>query len=83
MGGVSAAVSKTANAPIERSGRLSKPYNGIGECFGRTMKDEAVLALWRGNTANVIRYFPTQVTSSVHCLIYDFLLLVFYVAFCG
>jgi solute carrier family 25 (adenine nucleotide translocator) protein 4/5/6/31 len=74
MGGVSAAVSKTAAAPIERvklliqnqdemlkSGRLSEPYKGIGDCFARTMKDEGVIALWRGNTANVIRYFPTQV----------------------
>ncbi|CAK8577036.1 unnamed protein product [Lathyrus sativus] len=73
MGGVSAAVSKTAAAPIERvklliqnqdemlkSGRLSEPYKGIGDCFARTMKDEGVIALWRGNTANVIRYFPTQ-----------------------
>lgn len=74
MGGVSAAVSKTAAAPIERiklliqnqdemikSGRLSEPYKGISDCFARTMKDEGVIALWRGNTANVIRYFPTQV----------------------
>ncbi|XP_059443392.1 ADP,ATP carrier protein 1, mitochondrial [Corylus avellana] len=73
MGGVSAAVSKTAAAPIERvklliqnqdemlkTGRLSEPYKGIGDCFKRTMKDEGVVALWRGNTANVIRYFPTQ-----------------------
>jgi solute carrier family 25 (adenine nucleotide translocator) protein 4/5/6/31 len=73
MGGVSAAVSKTAAAPIERvklliqnqdemikTGRLSEPYKGIGECFGRTIKDEGMTSLWRGNTANVIRYFPTQ-----------------------
>ncbi|XP_026392175.1 ADP,ATP carrier protein 1, mitochondrial-like [Papaver somniferum] len=73
MGGVSAAVSKTAASPIERvklliqnqdemikSGRLSRPYSGIADCFGRTMKNEGVLALWRGNTASVIRYFPTQ-----------------------
>jgi solute carrier family 25 (adenine nucleotide translocator) protein 4/5/6/31 len=73
MGGVSAAVSKTAAAPIERvklliqnqdemikSGRLSHRYTGIGDCFKRTMADEGALALWRGNTANVIRYFPTQ-----------------------
>ncbi|XP_058102905.1 ADP,ATP carrier protein 3, mitochondrial-like [Magnolia sinica] len=73
MGGVSAAVSKTAAAPIERvklliqnqdemikSGRLSEPYKGIGDCFGRTIKDEGFIALYRGNTANVIRYFPTQ-----------------------
>ena len=75
MGGVSAAVSKTAAAPIERvklliqnqdemlrAGRLSEPYKGITDCFTRTVKDEGVLSLWRGNTANVLRYFPTQVT---------------------
>ncbi|KAE8700267.1 ADP,ATP carrier protein [Hibiscus syriacus] len=73
MGGVSAAVSKTAAAPIERvklliqnqdemirAGRLSEPYKGIGDCFKRTMAEEGVMSLWRGNTANVIRYFPTQ-----------------------
>lgn len=73
MGGVSAAVSKTAAAPIERvklliqnqdemikQGRLSAPYKGIGDCFSRTMADEGMVSLWRGNTANVIRYFPTQ-----------------------
>nr|AFK44525.1 unknown [Medicago truncatula] len=73
MGGVSAAVSKTAAAPIERiklliqnqdemikAGRLSEPYKGIGDCFKRTTAEEGVVALWRGNTANVIRYFPTQ-----------------------
>ena len=107
MGGVSAAVSKTAAAPIERvklliqnqvistlsqsvdhcsrvhalpyalgylldhwltliqdemlkSGRLSRKYDGIGECFRRTTAEEGVVSLWRGNTANVIRYFPTQ-----------------------
>ena len=73
MGGVSAAVSKTAAAPIERvklliqnqdemlkSGRLARKYDGIGECFKRTIADEGFVSLWRGNTANVIRYFPTQ-----------------------
>ncbi|KAK4689484.1 hypothetical protein P7C73_g625, partial [Tremellales sp. Uapishka_1] len=73
MGGVSAAVSKTAAAPIERvkllvqnqgemikQGRLSTPYAGIGDCFKRTYADEGMVSLWRGNTANVIRYFPTQ-----------------------
>ncbi|OIW08358.1 hypothetical protein TanjilG_03034 [Lupinus angustifolius] len=71
-GGVSAAVSMTAPPPIERvklfiqnqdelikSGRLSEPYKGISDCFARTMNDEGI-ALWRGNTANVLRYFPTQ-----------------------
>ncbi|KAL1690191.1 mitochondrial carrier domain-containing protein [Schizophyllum commune] len=73
MGGVSAAVSKTAAAPIERikllvqnqgemikQGRLDRPYKGIGDAFVRTYRDEGLVSLWRGNTANVIRYFPTQ-----------------------
>jgi solute carrier family 25 (adenine nucleotide translocator) protein 4/5/6/31 len=73
MGGVSAAVSKTAAAPIERvklliqnqdemikQGRLDRKYNGIVDCFKRTLADEGTVSLWRGNTANVIRYFPTQ-----------------------
>jgi len=73
MGGVSAAVSKTAAAPIERiklllqnqdemikSGRLSVPYKGIVDCFRRVLTEEGTLSLWRGNLANVIRYFPTQ-----------------------
>jgi solute carrier family 25 (adenine nucleotide translocator) protein 4/5/6/31 len=73
MGGVSAAVSKTAAAPIERvklliqnqdemikSGRLTEPYKGITDCFSRVIREEGVVSLWRGNMANVIRYFPTQ-----------------------
>jgi len=73
MGGVSAAVSKTAAAPIERvkllirnqdemlkSGRLTEPYKGIGDCFLRVTREEGIVALWRGNAANVLRYFPTQ-----------------------
>jgi len=73
MGGVSAAVSKTAAAPIERvklliqnqdemikSGRLTNPYKGIGDCFRRVISEEGFAQLWRGNMANVIRYFPTQ-----------------------
>jgi len=73
MGGVSAAISKTAAAPIERvklliqnqdemikSGRLTEPYKGIADCFGRVTREEGTISLWRGNMANVIRYFPTQ-----------------------
>lgn len=73
MGGVSAAVSKTAAAPIERvklliqnqdemlkAGRLDRPYAGISDCFKRVIAEEGVGSLWRGNLANVLRYFPTQ-----------------------
>eukprot|EP00730_Choanoeca_flexa_P004465 TRINITY_DN11703_c0_g5_i1.p1 TRINITY_DN11703_c0_g5~~TRINITY_DN11703_c0_g5_i1.p1 ORF type:complete len:325 (+),score=79.88 TRINITY_DN11703_c0_g5_i1:45-1019(+) len=73
LGGVAAAISKTAAAPIERikllvqnqgemlkSGRLDRPYTGVGDCFRRVIADEGVGSLWRGNLANVLRYFPTQ-----------------------
>jgi len=73
LGGVSAGISKTAAAPIERvklliqnqdemikQKTLDTRYEGIGECFRRTIKTEGFLALWRGNWANVLRYFPTQ-----------------------
>ncbi|OMP87056.1 ADP,ATP carrier protein [Diplodia seriata] len=43
-----------------RAGRLDRKYNGIADCFRRTTAQEGVVSLWRGNTANVIRYFPTQ-----------------------
>ena len=43
-----------------KSGRLDRKYDGIIECFKRTTANEGVASLWRGNTANVIRYFPTQ-----------------------
>ncbi|EGD78898.1 ADP/ATP translocator [Salpingoeca rosetta] len=73
LGGVAAAVSKTAAAPIERiklllqnqgemlkTGSLDRPYSGVMDCFGRVIKSEGVGSLWRGNAANVLRYFPTQ-----------------------
>lgn len=81
MGGVAAVVAKSAAAPIERvkllmqsqgelikSGHLSQPYHGIGNCFARVLREEGVLAFWRGNYANAIRYFPTQVGVYFHCL---------------
>lgn len=71
-GGVAAAVSKTAVAPIERVKLLlqvqdaskqiaaDKKYKGIIDCFSRVAKEQGFWSLWRGNLANVIRYFPTQ-----------------------
>jgi len=71
-GGISAAISKTAVAPIERVKLLlqvqhvnkqiaaDKRYKGIVDCLVRIPKEQGFLAFWRGNLANVIRYFPTQ-----------------------
>merc|ERR1712061_820452 len=64
-GGIAAAVSKTAVAPIERvklllqvqaaSKQISaeNAYKGMVDCFVRIPKERGILA-------NVIRYFPTQ-----------------------
>ncbi|XP_067129736.1 ADP/ATP translocase 3 [Centruroides vittatus] len=71
-GGVAAAISKTAVAPIERvklllqvqhaSKQISvdKQYKGMVDCFIRIPREQGFLSFWRGNLANVIRYFPTQ-----------------------
>ncbi|CAH1179026.1 unnamed protein product [Phaedon cochleariae] len=71
-GGISAAVAKTAVAPIERvklllqvqaaSKQISSEnaYKGMVDCFIRIPKEQGALSYWRGNMANVIRYFPTQ-----------------------
>lgn len=74
MGGAAAVVAKTGAAPVERvklllqnqaemlrRGTLARPYRGITDTFARVLRDEGPAALWRGNQANVIRYFPTQV----------------------
>jgi len=74
IGGASGAFAKTLTAPIERvkliiqtqdanpkirSGEV-KRYTGIGNCFSRVASEQGIMAFWRGNFTNVIRYFPTQ-----------------------
>jgi len=73
LSGIAAGISKTAAAPIERvkllvqnqdemikQGRLDKPYAGVLDCTKRTLATEGIAPFWRGNLANVLRYFPTQ-----------------------
>ncbi|CAO4374307.1 unnamed protein product [Caenorhabditis nigoni] len=72
IGGVSASVSKTAVAPIERVKILlqvqyshkdippDKRFNGIIDAFIRVPREQGFSSFWRGNLTNVIRYFPTQ-----------------------
>jgi solute carrier family 25 (adenine nucleotide translocator) protein 4/5/6/31 len=43
-----------------KAGRLDRKYSGLVDCFRRTAATEGAVSFWRGNTANVIRYFPTQ-----------------------
>ena len=70
--GFSGILAKTVVAPIERvklllqtqkvNARISKTkhYSGGIACLKDLIEREGVFSLWRGNTANVIRYFPNQ-----------------------
>ena len=39
---------------------VDKRYKGIMDVLRRVPQEQGVAALWRGNMANVLRYFPTQ-----------------------
>merc|ERR1712131_554821 len=73
LSGIAAGISKTVAAPIERvkllvqnqdemikQGRLDRPYSGVLDCTKRVLATEGIVPFWRGNLANVLRYFPTQ-----------------------
>lgn len=70
LGGISGVIAKTICAPIERvklimqtqdtNPKITTKYTGMANCFSRVAKEEGFWALWRGNWANVVRYFPTQ-----------------------
>jgi len=71
-GGVAGTVSKTVVAPIERVKLIlqvqdsnpnlapEKRYKGIADAFRRIPAEQGFASFWRGNLANVVRYFPTQ-----------------------
>jgi len=80
-GGVAGAIAKTAAAPAERvklllqtesaNLKVKKPYNGVIDCLTRTVKEDGFWSLWRGNWANVVRYFPTQALNFAFKDIYE------------
>ena len=69
--GVSAAVSMTLVAPIERVKLLlqvqdankniavENRYSSIGDCLSRIVAEQGAVALWKGYLASVVRYFQT------------------------
>eukprot|EP00605_Chrysophyceae_sp_TOSAG23-4_P000814 GSChrysophyteH1.ASY1.ANO1.904.1 assembled CDS len=69
-GGMSGIVSKTISAPVDRvklilqtqavNSDVTTRYNGLLDCFKRVYKEQGFLSFWRGNGANLIRYFPHQ-----------------------
>lgn len=69
-GGLSGIAAKTVSAPLDRVKLLMQtqainpsvrlPYASSWSCAVRVVREEGVLSLWRGNVANVYRYFPSQ-----------------------
>jgi len=74
IGGSIGAVSKTVMAPVERvkllmqtqdsnpkvrSGEV-KRYSSIVDCVRRVSSEQGMLAFWRGNLVNCLRYAPQQ-----------------------
>ncbi|KAM7510832.1 hypothetical protein LguiB_009707 [Lonicera macranthoides] len=72
-GAVMGGVVHTIVAPIERAklllqtqesnmAILSSPhrrFKGMVDCIVRTVKEEGILSLWRGNGSSVLRYYPS------------------------
>jgi len=74
IGGTIGAISKTIMAPVERvkllmqtqdsnpevlSGKVQR-YKSIGDCFARVRAEQGMVAFWRGNLVNCLRYAPQQ-----------------------
>lgn len=80
-GGTAAIASKTLTAPVERiklvlqlqnrsamagtSEMSRRTYNGMLDCFKSLCAEQGVKSLWRGNSANVIRCFPSHALNFV------------------
>jgi len=73
LAGVAAVVSKTIAAPLERvkmvvqnqdemikRGTLKESFRNPFHCGSWIMQNEGVLAFWKSNFTNCLRYFPTQ-----------------------
>jgi len=73
LSGTAAVISKTIAAPIERvkmvvqnqdemlkRGTLKKGFANPFQCFAWIAANEGILAFWKSNFTNCLRYFPTQ-----------------------
>lgn len=72
-GAVMGGVVHTIVAPIERAKLLlqtqdsnmailsdpHKRFKGMFDCIVRTVREEGMLSLWRGNGSSVLRYYPS------------------------
>ena len=72
-GGISGCVAKTMSAPIDRvklllqtqkvNPAVTTRYRGTWDCIRRVYAEQGLQSFWRGNVANLMRYFPNQALS--------------------
>ena len=43
---------------MSKIGTLNNSYKGIFDCVKRVVTEEGFRALWKGNGANFLKYFP-------------------------
>lgn len=69
-GGTAGAIARTSTAPLDRikllfqvqavpsSGTSSTAYTGVWQAASKILREEGILAFWKGNGTNIIRIFP-------------------------
>lgn len=63
-----------SNLAIVASGR--RKFKGMFDCIIRTVREEGIISLWRGNGSSVLRYYPSVALNfslKVRLVFYSFL----------
>jgi solute carrier family 25 (adenine nucleotide translocator) protein 4/5/6/31 len=66
-----------SNLAIVASGR--RKFKGMFDCIIRTVREEGIISLWRGNGSSVLRYYPSVALNFSLKVRFSFLLLTYIV----
>jgi len=51
---------QTQRVNVQFTSGSTQFYNGPIDCVKRIVSEQGIISFWRGNTANIMRYFPSQ-----------------------